>query len=76
VQVSSAALTRGSSCWLGTCDSFPPSSSRPSGPDRQALLEHGLVDELRLSIHPVMVGIAQVLFRDGQKQADVSELAG
>ena len=35
----------------------------------QALLEHGLVDELRLSIHPVMVGSGQVLFRDGQKQA-------
>ena len=29
----------------------------------------GLVDELRLSIHPVMVGSGQVLFRDGQKQA-------
>jgi dihydrofolate reductase len=35
----------------------------------QALLEHGLVDELRLSIHPVLVGSGQVLFRDGQKQA-------
>jgi dihydrofolate reductase len=35
----------------------------------QALLEHGLVDELRLSIHPVMVGSGQVLFRAGQKQA-------
>ena len=35
----------------------------------QTLLEHGLVDELRLSIHPVMVGGGQVLFRDGQKQA-------
>ena len=35
----------------------------------QALLEHGLVDELRLSVHPVMVGSGQVLFRDGQKQA-------
>jgi dihydrofolate reductase len=35
----------------------------------QTLLEHGLVDELRLSIHPVMVGSGQVLFRDGQKQA-------
>ena len=32
-------------------------------------LEHGLVDELRLSVHPVMVGSGQVLFRDGQKQA-------
>ena len=35
----------------------------------QALLEHGLVDELRLSVHPVLVGSGQVLFRDGQKQA-------
>ena len=35
----------------------------------QALLEHGLIDELRLSVHPVMVGSGQVLFRDGQKQA-------
>jgi len=35
----------------------------------QTLLERGLVDELRLSIHPVMVGSGQVLFRDGQKQA-------
>ena len=35
----------------------------------QTLLEHGLVDELRLSIHPVMVGSGRVLFRDGQKQA-------
>jgi dihydrofolate reductase len=34
----------------------------------QALLEHGLVDELRLSVHPVLVGSGQVLFRDGQKQ--------
>lgn len=34
----------------------------------QALLEHGLIDELRLSVHPVMVGSGQVLFRDGQKQ--------
>jgi dihydrofolate reductase len=35
----------------------------------QALLEHGLVDELRLSVHPVLVGSGQLLFRDGQKQA-------
>jgi len=34
----------------------------------QDLLEHGLVDELRLSVHPVLVGSGQVLFRDGQKQ--------
>jgi dihydrofolate reductase len=35
----------------------------------QTLLEHGLIDELRLSVHPVMVGGGRVLFRDGQKQA-------
>jgi dihydrofolate reductase len=29
----------------------------------------GLADELRLSIHPVLVGSGHVLFRDGQKQA-------
>jgi dihydrofolate reductase len=26
------------------------------------------VDELRLSVHPVLVGSGQMLFRDGQKQ--------
>ena len=31
----------------------------------QTLLEHGLVDELRLSIHPVLVGRGKLLFRDG-----------
>jgi len=35
----------------------------------QTLLEHGLIDELRLSVHPVLVGSGQVLFRAGQKQA-------
>ena len=35
----------------------------------QALLEHGLTDELNLSVHPVMVGSGQVLFREGQKQS-------
>jgi dihydrofolate reductase len=35
----------------------------------QTLLEHGLIDELRLSVHPVMVGSGQALLRDGQKQA-------
>jgi dihydrofolate reductase len=31
----------------------------------QTLLAHGLVDELRLSIHPVLVGRGKLLFRDG-----------
>jgi dihydrofolate reductase len=35
----------------------------------QALLEHGLVDELRLSVHPVLVGSGRLLFREGQKKA-------
>jgi dihydrofolate reductase len=34
----------------------------------QALLEHGLVDELRLSVHPVLVGSGRLLFREGQKK--------
>ena len=33
----------------------------------QALLEHGLTDELNLAVHPVMVGSGQVMFREGQK---------
>jgi dihydrofolate reductase len=35
----------------------------------QALLEHGLTDELNLSVHPVLVGSGQLLFREGQKQS-------
>lgn len=35
----------------------------------QTLLEHGLIDELRFSIHPVLVGGGRLLFREGQKQA-------
>jgi dihydrofolate reductase len=31
----------------------------------QTLLAHGLVDELRLSIHPVLVGRGKLFFRDG-----------
>jgi len=31
----------------------------------QTLLEHGLVDELRLSIHPILVGHGKLLFREG-----------
>jgi len=33
----------------------------------QTLLEHGLVDELRLSIHPVLAGRGQLLFRESAK---------
>src|SRR5499426_3593917 len=35
------------------------------GPLGQALLEHGLLDELRLFIHPVIVGRGKLLFREG-----------
>jgi dihydrofolate reductase len=34
----------------------------------QTLLEHGLIDELRLSVHPVLVGTGRLLFREGQKK--------
>ena len=35
----------------------------------KTLLEHGLVDELRLSIHPVLVGHGQLFFADGEQTA-------
>lgn len=33
----------------------------------QTLLEHGLLDELRFSIHPVFVGRGTLLFEEGEK---------
>jgi dihydrofolate reductase len=33
----------------------------------RTLLEHGLIDELRLSIHPVLVGTGTLMFREGGK---------
>jgi dihydrofolate reductase len=33
----------------------------------QTLLEHGLLDELRFSIHPILVGSGRLLFREGKK---------
>jgi dihydrofolate reductase len=33
----------------------------------QTLLEHGLVDELNLGIHPVMLGRGTTLFRPGKR---------
>jgi len=41
---------------------------RPAGLHGSKLLEHGLTDELNLSVHPVMIGSGQVLFREGQMQ--------
>jgi len=37
------------------------------GPLGQTLLEHGLLDELRFSIHPILVGSGSLLFREGAK---------
>jgi dihydrofolate reductase len=37
------------------------------GPVGQALLEANLLDELKLWIHPVVVGSGKLLFRDGKK---------
>ncbi len=34
----------------------------------QALLEHGLIDEIRLSVFPVIWGFGKLLFRDGERQ--------
>ena len=34
---------------------------------RTALWEHGLIDELRLSIHPVLAGRGQLLFWESGK---------
>jgi dihydrofolate reductase len=36
-----------------------------SGQLAQALADHGLVDEYRLLVHPIMVGSGKKLFRDG-----------
>jgi len=37
------------------------------GPLGQTLLEHGLLDELRVWIHPILVGSGRLLFREGEK---------
>jgi dihydrofolate reductase len=37
------------------------------GPVGQALLEDGLLDELKLWVHPVLVGAGATLLRDGQR---------
>lgn len=38
-----------------------------SGKLVQGLLEHGLVDELRLAVHPIAAGTGQRLFAEGQR---------
>jgi dihydrofolate reductase len=37
------------------------------GPLAQTLLNHGLLDEMRISIFPVFVGRGKLLFRDGER---------
>jgi dihydrofolate reductase len=37
------------------------------GPLGQTLLEHGLLDELRFCIHPLLVGRGRLLFRESEK---------
>jgi len=37
------------------------------GPLGQTLLEHGLLDQLRFWIHPILVGSGRLLFREGEK---------
>ncbi len=39
------------------------------GPLGQTLLEHRLLDELRLWVHPLLVGRGTLLFREGAKVA-------
>ena len=42
-----------------------PPSSRSRGTLVQALLQHGLIDELNLLIYPVVLGRGKRLFQDG-----------
>jgi dihydrofolate reductase len=45
------------------------------GPLGQTLLEHGLLDEIRLSVHPIIVGSGTLFYRDAQKKTEL-ELVG
>jgi dihydrofolate reductase len=45
------------------------------GPLGQTLLEHGLLDEIRLSVHPIIVGTGTLFYRDAQKKSRL-ELVG
>jgi dihydrofolate reductase len=45
------------------------------GPLGQTLLEHGLLDEIRLSVHPIIVGTGTLFHRDAQKKTEL-ELVG
>ncbi|MBV9180354.1 MAG: dihydrofolate reductase family protein [Acidobacteria bacterium] len=35
----------------------------------QTLLKNGLIDEIRISIFPLLVGSGKLLFREGEQQA-------
>ena len=45
------------------------------GPLGQTLLEHGLLDEIRLSVHPIIVGTGTLFYRDAGKKSEL-ELVG
>jgi dihydrofolate reductase len=45
------------------------------GPLGQTLLEHGLLDEIRLSVHPIIVGTGTLFYRDAQAKTRL-ELVG
>ena len=45
------------------------------GPLGQTLLEHRLLDEIRLSVHPIIVGTGTLFYRDAGKKAAL-ELVG
>jgi dihydrofolate reductase len=45
------------------------------GPLGQTLLEHGLLDEIRLSVHPIIVGTGTLFHRDARKKNEL-ELVG
>jgi dihydrofolate reductase len=41
------------------------------GPLGQTLLERGLLDEIRLSVHPIIVGTGALFHRDGEKKTEL-----
>ena len=45
------------------------------GPLGQTLLEHGLLDEIRLSVHPIIVGTGTLFYRDAGRKTEL-ELIG
>jgi dihydrofolate reductase len=41
------------------------------GPLGQTLLEHGLLDEIRLSVHPIIVGTGTLFYRDAGNKVEL-----